>query len=82
MIELKLKNKWVNSGGNRVFRLSNIKLTFNQGAFISIMNPSGTCKSALLNVIGMLDEFNESASASSTCRMEELRNKLLLTCLL
>ena len=59
MIDLKHINKWVNSGGNRVFLLRDINLTINEGEFISIMGPSGSGKSTLLNVIGMLDEFDE-----------------------
>ena len=59
MIDLKHINKWVNSGGNRVFLLRDINLTINEGEFISIMGPSGSGKSTLLNVIGMLDEFGE-----------------------
>lgn len=59
MIDLKHINKWVNSGGNRVFLLRDINLNVNEGEFISIMGPSGSGKSTLLNVIGMLDEFNE-----------------------
>ena len=59
MIDLKHINKWVNSGGNRVFLLRDINLNVNEGEFISIMGPSGSGKSTLLNVIGMLDEFDE-----------------------
>lgn len=59
MIELKGIYKWVNSGNNRVFILKDINLSVKEGAFISIMGPSGSGKSSLLNVIGMLDEFNE-----------------------
>jgi len=59
MIEFKHITKWVNSGGNRVFLLRDINLTVKEGEFISIMGPSGSGKSTMLNVIGMLDEFNE-----------------------
>ena len=59
MIDLKHITKWVNSGGNRVFLLRDINLNIKEGEFISIMGPSGSGKSTMLNVIGMLDEFNE-----------------------
>lgn len=59
ILELKDIFKWVNSGGNRVYLLSNLDLTVTEGEFISIMGPSGSGKTTLLNVIGMLDDFNE-----------------------
>ncbi|MEI9957105.1 MAG: ABC transporter ATP-binding protein [Ferruginibacter sp.] len=59
MLELKGIYKWINSGSNRVFILKDINLSVKEGEFISIMGPSGSGKSSLLNVIGMLDEFNE-----------------------
>lgn len=59
MIDLKHISKWVTIGGTRTFILKDISLTINQGEFVSIMGPSGSGKSSLLNVIGMLDEANE-----------------------
>ena len=59
MLELKHIYKWVNTGNNRTFILKDINLSIKEGEFISIMGPSGYGKSTLLNVIGMLDEFNE-----------------------
>ena len=58
---LNLKNiyKWYNIGGNRAFILRDINLNVEEGEFISIMGPSGSGKSSLLNIIGMLDEPNE-----------------------
>ncbi|MFZ1785856.1 MAG: ABC transporter ATP-binding protein [Ferruginibacter sp.] len=59
MIELKGIYKWVNTGSNRTFILKDINLSIKEGEFISIMGPSGSGKSTVLNIIGMLDEFNE-----------------------
>lgn len=59
MIELKGIYKWVNTGNNRTFILKDINLSIKEGEFVSIMGPSGSGKSTVLNVIGMLDEFNE-----------------------
>ena len=59
MVELKGIYKWVNTRNNRTFILKDINLSVKEGEFISIMGPSGSGKSSLLNVIGMLDEFNE-----------------------
>lgn len=59
LLELKNIFKWVNSGGNRVFLLKDININIHEGEFISVMGPSGSGKSTVLNVIGMLDNFNE-----------------------
>lgn len=59
MIQLEKIYKWHNNGNNRVFILKDINLNIEEGAFISIMGPSGSGKSSLLNIIGMLDEASE-----------------------
>jgi putative ABC transport system ATP-binding protein len=59
MIELKNIFKHVYTGGNKVFLLKDISISFREGEFVSVMGPSGSGKSTLLNVIGMLDEFDE-----------------------
>jgi putative ABC transport system ATP-binding protein len=59
LLELNNIFKWVNQGGKRVFLLSDINLKVEEGEFISLMGPSGSGKSSLLNVIGMLDGFQE-----------------------
>lgn len=51
--------KWVTVGGYRVFILKDVSLEVAEGEFISIMGPSGSGKSSLLNIIGMLDGFDE-----------------------
>src|SRR3984885_5433894 len=57
MIELKRISKWVTVGGKPNFILKDINLNIREGEFISIMGPSGSGKSSLLNV--MLDDANE-----------------------
>src|SRR6476620_3033313 len=59
MLELKGIYKWINTGVNRTFILKDVDLSIKEGEFISIMGPSGSGNSTLLNVIGMLDDFNE-----------------------
>lgn len=59
MIELQHLSKWVNAGNNRTFILKDINLTIDEGEFVSIMGPSGSGKSSLLNIIGMLDQPSE-----------------------
>ena len=59
MIELKHISKWVYVGGIRNFILKDVNLSIAEGEFVSIMGPSGSGKSSLLNVIGMLDSQDE-----------------------
>src|ERR1700742_843836 len=59
MIDLKRISKWVNVGGKPNFILKDINLHINEGEFVSIMGPSGSGKSSLLNIIGMLADASE-----------------------
>ena len=59
LINIQHLSKWVTVGGSRTFILKDINLTINEGEFVSVMGPSGSGKSSLLNVIGMLDEPSE-----------------------
>lgn len=59
MIKLEHIFKWYNTGGNRNFILKDINLEVKEGEFISIMGPSGSGKSSLLHILGMLDEPDE-----------------------
>jgi len=59
MIELQHLSKWISIGGIRTFILKDINLKIKEGEFISIMGPSGSGKSSLLNILGMLDEQSE-----------------------
>jgi putative ABC transport system ATP-binding protein len=56
MIKLQNIDKYVDSRFQRTFILKGIDLEIEQGEFVTIMGPSGTGKSTLLNIIGMLDE--------------------------
>jgi putative ABC transport system ATP-binding protein len=59
MIKLAHISKWVNQGNIRNFILKDINLEISEGEFVSIMGPSGSGKSSLLNIIGMLDTASE-----------------------
>lgn len=59
MIKLKNIFKWYSSGFVKTFVLRDVSLDIAQGEFISIMGPSGSGKSSLLNIIGMLDDPSE-----------------------
>jgi putative ABC transport system ATP-binding protein len=59
MIKLAHISKWVNQGNIRNFILKDINLEIGEGEFVSVMGPSGSGKSSLLNIIGMLDTASE-----------------------
>jgi len=59
MIRLEHISKWVNQGNIRNFILKDINLHISEGEFVSVMGPSGSGKSSLLNIIGMLDTASE-----------------------
>ena len=61
LIGIQHLSKWITIGGNRTFILKDINVIFNEGEFVSIMGPSGSGKSSLLNIIGMLDEPSEGS---------------------
>ncbi|HEY0059389.1 MAG TPA: ABC transporter ATP-binding protein [Flavisolibacter sp.] len=61
MIELQHISKWYTVGGRPAFILKDINLLIREGEFVSIMGPSGSGKSSLLNIIGMLDQPSEGS---------------------
>ncbi|NOU95120.1 ATP-binding cassette domain-containing protein [Paenibacillus sp. LMG 31456] len=55
MIELKNISKEVLEAGVKIPILRNIDLTILKGEFVSVMGPSGSGKSSLMNILGSLD---------------------------
>ena len=55
MIRLRNIDKAYKTGFGQTFVLRRIELDVKQGDFITIMGPSGSGKSSLLNILGMLD---------------------------
>ncbi|WP_374140614.1 ABC transporter ATP-binding protein [Leptotrichia hongkongensis] len=56
IIELKNVNKIYKTKVENIHILKNINLAFNKGDFISIQGKSGSGKTSLLNILGLLDE--------------------------
>lgn len=72
-------------GNNSLEVLKGIDLTINEGELVSIMGSSGTGKSTLLNIIGILDNYDEGSyhldgtliKDLSETKAAQYRNKLL-----
>ena len=59
MIKLRNISRFYSTGHVNTYVLRKINMEVNEGEFITIMGPSGACKSTLLNIIGMLDTASE-----------------------
>lgn len=55
--------------------LDDISLTVKQGEFVSIMGPSGCGKTTLINIIGMLDNYNQGLYVFDNLNVGELNEK-------
>jgi len=72
-------------GTNKLEVLKGIDLTINEGELVSIMGSSGTGKSTLLNIIGILDDYDSGSYHLNNTLIQNLsetkaaqyRNKLL-----
>lgn len=85
MIELSGIRKSYRIGKNQLDVLKGIDLTINEGELVSIMGSSGTGKSTLLNIIGILDDYdsgtykldNTLIQNLSETKAAQYRNKFL-----
>lgn len=85
MIELSGIRKSYQIGKNQLEVLKGIDLTINEGELVSIMGSSGTGKSTLLNIIGILDNYDSGSYHLNNTLIQNLsetkaaqyRNKLL-----
>lgn len=85
MIELTGIRKSYQMGSNRLDVLKGIDLTINEGELVSIMGSSGTGKSTLLNIVGILDNYDSGEYRLNRTLIKDLsetkaahyRNRLL-----
>ena len=72
MIELRGITKRYSMGGSTVEVLSSVDLDIRKGEFVSIMGPSGSGKSSLMNIIGCLDRPTEGTYALNGVRVDSM----------
>lgn len=84
MIQLKNISKiYGKDGGQQVKALDNASLTINKGEFVAIIGASGSGKSTMMNILGMLDrptsgEYyleNREVNTLSDDELAQIRNK-------
>lgn len=59
LIDLKDVVKIYRTGGEELMALKHVSLHIAEGEFTSIMGPSGSGKSTMMNILGLLDRFDE-----------------------
>lgn len=59
MITLKQIHKYYSVGKNKLHVLKGIDVDIKQGELVSIMGSSGSGKSTMLNILGILDDYDE-----------------------
>lgn len=75
MIELSGIRKSYQVGQNSLDVLKGIDLTINEGELVSIMGSSGTGKSTLLNIIGILDNYDSGTYKLSNTLIQNLSER-------
>jgi putative ABC transport system ATP-binding protein len=73
VIELKEVSKIYGFGNATTVALDEVSLTVQKGEFVAIMGPSGSGKSSLLNIIGLLDRPTHGTYTLSNRLVSRLR---------
>ena len=59
LIEIRNLTRTCHIGRTALHALKNVSLTFDQGEYVAVVGASGSGKSALLNILGLLDRPTE-----------------------
>lgn len=76
LLEIKDLNKWYVQGKEKYHVLKNLDFTVEKGSFVVIMGKSGSGKTTFLNVLGLLDRFNEGSyifNGKDVTKMKEVQ---------
>ena len=77
MIKLTGINKIYRTNEIETLALENVNLDVAKGEFVSIMGPSGCCKSTLLNIMGLLDAPSSGKIEINGTSVESMKDKEL-----
>ena len=75
MINLSDIHKSYNLGSNPLHVLKGINLSIKEGELVAIMGASGSGKSTMLNILGMLDEADSGTYSLDNIQIEIKRNQ-------
>ena len=75
MIRLEQVERSYQVGGEEVHALRDVTLTMTDGEYIAIMGPSGSGKSSLLNIVGLLDQPDRGVYLLDNVRVTDLDEK-------
>lgn len=75
MIQLTNIAKYYPAGFGKTYVLRNINLEIAEGEFVSIMGPSGSGKSSLLHILGLLEEPSEGEYQLMETPVQKLNEK-------
>lgn len=75
MIHLHHITKIYRSGSVETRAVSEVSFSVGQGEFVSIMGPSGCGKTTLLNIIGLLDEYDKGLYVFDNINVKDISEK-------
>ncbi|HHD2752640.1 TPA: ABC transporter ATP-binding protein [Clostridium perfringens] len=75
IVEVKNLNKYYNLGKEKFHVLKGVDLTIEQGDFVMIMGKSGSGKTTLMNLLGLLDRFEDGTYKFNDMDVSQLKEE-------